>query len=82
MKLCLVATALIACVALAGPAGAAAKKHKKAAHRVGVAHTRIAPAAAADPYTVRVGGEYIGRDPDPNIRARMLRNPHDWDGPE
>ena len=57
MKLCLVATALIACVALAGPAGAAAKKHNKAVHRVGAAHTRIAPATAGDPYTVRVSGE-------------------------
>ena len=82
MKLCVVATALIACVALAQPAEAA-KKHKKAVHRTAAAHSRVTPAAiGGDPYTVRVGGEYIGRDPDPNIRARMLRNPHDWDGPE
>lgn len=33
------------------------------------------PASYADPYTVYVEGEYIGRDPDPNVRL-MLRK--DW----
>jgi hypothetical protein len=86
MKLIVAVTALIAAVALASPAEAASKKHKKGAHRAhaGV-HTgmvRTRPASARDPYSVYVSGEYIGSDPDPNIRASMRRNPHNWDGPE
>lgn len=75
---CLVA-ALVAAVALAGPAEAAAKKRHKTVHRakIGAMHSP-AQAQGTDVY---VNGEYIGRDPDPNIRSFMIRNPHIWDGP-
>lgn len=75
----LVAT-LIAFVVMVSPAAAAAKKHKTAVARPDAHVAQARP--AADPYAVYVGGEYIGRDPDPNIRASMMRNPHIWDGPE
>jgi hypothetical protein len=32
-------------------------------------------AVAADPYTVTAYGEVVGRDPDPNIRFQLLRDP-------
>ena len=82
MKLPILA-ALIASAALALPAEAASsKKHKATAHRASSATVQARPGSAADPYAVYVGGEYIGRDPDPNIRAFMMRNPHIWDGPD
>jgi hypothetical protein len=31
-------------------------------------------AVAADPYTVIVNGEVLGRDPDPNIRFQLIRD--------
>jgi hypothetical protein len=82
MKLLLFVAALIASVALAAPAEAAAKKHKKAVHRTSVSRVHARPGVASDPYSVYVSGEYIGRDPDLNIRAYMTRNPHIWDGPD
>ena len=82
MKFHLTVAALIASVALAVPAQAAAKKHKKAVHRAGISRVHASPRVASDPYSVYVSGEYIGRDPDLNIRASMMRNPHIWDGPE
>jgi hypothetical protein len=78
MKLPILVAALIASVALASPAAAAAKK-KKTVVRAGVSAVQTRP--ASDSQSVYVGGEYIGRDPDPNIRAYMMKNPHDWDGP-
>jgi hypothetical protein len=82
MKLVVLATALIASVALAVPAEAAAKKSKKPAVRASTAAQTVAARPAPNGNAVYVGGEYVGRDPDPNIRAFMLRNPHIWDGPE
>jgi hypothetical protein len=82
MKLAVLVTALIASIALAAPAEAAAKKSKKDVARTAPAGKVVASRPGADPYAVYVGGEYIGRDPDPNIRAMMMRNPHIWDGPE
>jgi len=82
MRLPILAT-LMASVVLVAPAGAASgKKHKATAHRTGSVAVQARPGSAADPYAVYVGGEYIGRDPDPNIRAFMMRNPHIWDGPD
>jgi hypothetical protein len=80
MKLPVLVAALIASIAFAAPAAAAAKKQKKIATRA-TAHA-IAGRPASDPSSVYVSGEYIGRDPDPNIRAYMMKNPHDWDGPQ
>ena len=80
MKPPIIVAAVISSVALALPADAAAKKHRKP-----VVHSQTAVSArppAVDSYSVYVGGEYIGRDPDPNIRAYMRKSPHDWDGPE
>jgi len=76
----LVAT-LVASVALVAPADAASQKKKKVAHRapIGAAYSN---ANASSSYDVYVSGERVGRDPDPSIRAYMMRNPHGWDGPE
>jgi ABC-type transport system substrate-binding protein len=80
MKLILSVAALIVAVALAAPAEAATKKPKKTVHRAPVSTTFVRP--AVHPYDVYVSGEWVGRDPDPAIRAFMMRNPHIWDGPE
>lgn len=72
--------ALVASVALAAPADAATKKKKKVAHRAPVSTVYSKPNNSS--YDVYVSGELVGRDPDPSIRAYMMRNPHIWDGPE
>jgi hypothetical protein len=72
-----VVIALIVSAAIASAADAA-KRHKKAIRP----NAAVSARPLADPYAVYVNGEYIGRDPDPNIRAFMLRNPRIWDGPE
>jgi len=78
MKTCTLAVALIACVALVAPADAAPKKSKKQVHRApaGMAYSPANP----HPHDVWFGGEYVGRDPDPNIRSFMMRNPRIYDG--
>jgi hypothetical protein len=50
------------------------KPHRKA-HAAAAARAQIMPAPrpAVDPYAVYVGGTYAGRDPDPNIRAQLIR---------
>ena len=73
-------TALIASVALVAPAAAAVKKHKKAASPPSAHKVQMRSGTASN--SVYVSGEYIGQDPDPNIRAYMFRNPHIWDGPQ
>jgi hypothetical protein len=80
MKLALMVAAVVASVTIAAPADAAAKKSKKLVRRAPIAAVQARP--ASDPYEVYVGGELIGRDPDPGIRSYMMRNPHQWDGPE
>jgi len=82
MKLPVLVATLIVSVVLAAPAAAATKKHKKAVAHPGSSATASQAKPASDPYAVYVSGEYIGRDPDPNIRAYMARNPHIWDGPQ
>ena len=79
MKFYILVAALVASVAFAAPADAASKKKKKVVHRapIGAVHYRSNPS-----YDVYVSGELVGRDPDPSIRAYMMRNPHIWDGPE
>jgi hypothetical protein len=74
------AATLVVSVALAVPAEAAVKKHKKPVSRAKIGAVYSQP--AAHPYDVYVSGELVGRDPDPSIRAFMMRNPHIWDGPE
>jgi hypothetical protein len=76
--------AIVAAVMLdAAPADAASdKKHNKSVHRVDVRAVQHQSQPRSNSHDVYVGGEYIGRDPDPNIRAFMMRNPHIWDGPE
>jgi hypothetical protein len=81
MKPAVVVAALIAAVALAAPAEAGSKKSKKAVRHAPIATVHQAR-PGADPNEVYVSGELIGRDPDPGIRAYMMRNPHQWDGPQ
>jgi hypothetical protein len=78
MKIHALVIALIASVAVALPAEAAAKKRKKEMQRA------PAPVSAIHPHRhdVYFAGEYIGRDPDPNIRLFMLRNPWIYEGTE
>jgi hypothetical protein len=77
MKTHILLAALVASVAFAAPADAASKKKKKVGHRapISAVHSK---AYSNDVY---VGGEYQGRDPDPSIRAFMMRSPGIWDGP-
>jgi hypothetical protein len=46
---------------------------------IGTVYSKPIPQSSYDVY---VSGELVGRDPDPSIRAFMMRNPHIWDGPE
>ena len=80
MKFHIFVAALVASFTFAAPADAATKKGKKAVHRAshGVVHAK--PHRSSQ--DVYVSGELVGRDPDPNIRAYMMRNPHVWDGAE
>ena len=80
MKLAILVAALIASVAMVSPADAASKKRKKAVHRTTI--DAVQAKAAANSHDVYVSGELVGRDPDPSIRAYMMRNPHIWDGPQ
>jgi hypothetical protein len=77
MKVAILLTALIASVALAASAEAATKKKKKTLYSA----SSTAQRAPAESNAVYFGGEYVGQDPDINIRAFMLRNPRVWDGP-
>jgi hypothetical protein len=79
MKNHILVAALVASVALAPSAEAASKKKKKVVHRapIGAVHSQ-----SNSSYDVYVSGELVGRDPDPSIRAYMMRNPHIWDGPQ
>jgi hypothetical protein len=76
MKMPALAVALIASIALAAPTEAQTKKRKKEVQRAPVSAVQ-----APHPHDVYVSGEYIGRDPDPNIRLFMMRNPRIYDGP-
>ena len=80
MKIHILAAALIASVVLPATADAAAKKRKKEVQRAPVssAYSYSNP----HPHDVYFAGEYIGRDPDPNIRLFMIRNPRIYDGPQ
>ena len=78
MKFPIFVVALVASVALAAPADAASKKHKKAAHRTGASAVQSRP--ASNSYDVYVGNDLVGRDPDPNIRSYMMRDPRPWEG--
>lgn len=80
MRIQIVIASLIASIALATPADAASKHRKKAAHRAKINAVQAKP--APESYDVYVGGELVGRDPDPFIRSQMRRNPHPWDDPE
>lgn len=61
--------ALATAVALisVGPA-LARPAHVRMSHHVPVPHSSL---AAPDPYGAYVGGQEVGRDPDPNIRATI-----------
>ena len=72
MKIAVLATTLIAAVALAAPAEAA-KKRKYAQQKPAV----VQP----NGYTVYdFDGRVAGRDPDPNIRAAIRKDPRPWQG--
>jgi hypothetical protein len=62
-------TALALAMLAASPAFAASPKH--------ASHMRATDAYAStlDPYTVVVGGQVIGRDPDANVRLQLRRDP-------
>ena len=71
MKIVVLATALIAAVAVAAPAEAAKKKHKGKR----VVGTQQMTTVSNDPYLVYYSddpNEILGRDPDPFIRL-MIR---------
>lgn len=78
MKRAMLAIAFIAAVAVAMPAEAASKKRKQAAKPQ---HKPPVVAVQHDPYEViDFDGRVAGRDPDPNIRAAIRRDPRPWEG--
>ena len=79
MKIHILVAALVASMALTAPADAAPKTKKKVVHRAPT--SAVYARGNQSSYDVYVSGELIGRDPDPSIRAFMMRNPHIWDGP-
>ena len=58
--------AVMLVIGLMAPTGAFAAEHKHRHHR---AHDH---AVVSDPQTVNAAGQYIGRDPDRQIRGQML----------
>lgn len=73
MKLPVLATALIAAVALAAPSEAATKKRKQVQQKP----------VATQPNGITVydyDGRVAGRDPDPFIRAMIRKDPRPWEG--
>jgi hypothetical protein len=69
--------ALIAVVLFANVTAAIAKSTHKyrspppAARSIETPEAKYPP---SDPYAVWVAGTYVGRDPDPNIRAALIRD--------
>jgi hypothetical protein len=78
MKIQILAVALIGSVALVAPAEGAAKKQKKQTHRAPTYET-YSP-SRPHPHDVWFSNDYVGRDPDLNIRSFMMRNPRIYDG--
>jgi len=72
MKFPVLATALIAAVALAVPAEAA-KKRKSAQQKPAITQPNGNTVYDFD-------GRVAGRDPDPNIRAMIRKDPRPWEG--
>jgi hypothetical protein len=72
----LFAVCLLAALAICGATNAATKHHKRprAAATESLAVTSGPRDRCADPYAVCWAGTYIGRDPDPHVRAMLL-----WD---
>ena len=70
-------TALILTTLVATPAFAAKKRQtispQAAAAQASVPYDQTYP--TADGYTVIVNGRIIGRDPDPNVRLMLIRDP-------
>jgi hypothetical protein len=69
--------AVIAVVMLANMTAATAKSTHKRPSPAPSARSIETPEAKyppSDPYAVWVAGTYVGRDPDPNIRAAMIRD--------
>lgn len=73
MKFPVLAASLLAAAVVSAPAEAA-KKRKQVPHQQ--------PAAMQnDSSTVRdYSGQVAGRDPDPNIRAMIRKDPRPWEG--
>jgi hypothetical protein len=70
-------TALVLATLLATPAFAAKKRHtispQAAAAQAYVPYDQSYP--VVDQYTVIVNGRIVGRDPDPNVRLMLMRDP-------
>jgi hypothetical protein len=84
MKLFVLATALIATVAVAVPAEAQSTKKKKKVSNVQAPATysyrERVPPSRQHPYGVySADGELLGMDPDPNIRLMIRRDPKPWE---
>jgi hypothetical protein len=69
--------AVITVVLLANVTAAVAKstrKHPSPPPQARSIETPEAKYPPSDPYAVWVAGTYVGRDPDPNVRAAMIRD--------
>jgi hypothetical protein len=66
---------IVSAVSLLGVGGAAAKSKHKQVHAQTPAYSADSPEARYrnDPYAVFYAGTYVGRDPDPRVRASMIR---------
>ena len=61
---------------LAAPASAAQPHRRPAAHAL---HYSPAPGVFQND-TVIEGGQYLGRDPDPNVRGQLLKDDSEYEG--
>ena len=52
-----------------------AKKRQAISPEAAAAQAYAPSDASADPYTVVVNGQIVGRDPDPNVRLMLRRDP-------
>ena len=67
----------LALTTLAASPAFAAKKHPMISPEAAAAQASVPSEQGlpSDPYTVIVNGRIVGRDPDPNVRLMLMRDP-------
>ncbi len=68
-------TAVLIAASVATPA--LAKSHHLASPQAAAAQASV-PSSSADPYSVIINGQSVGRDPDANVRLMLTRDPQTY----